>query len=163
MTGSAHRAAGSRAGIAALQLRRAVTVLVAAGFASAALPQDARAEVVVATGGMVRVLDRMTNTVTDFDLAPGQEQVEGKLSVRLDECRYPSDLPLGEAYAHLTIKDQAQVAPIFSGWMIASSPALNALDHPRYDVWVLRCDVPASDLPAPDQTDSTSSDTGSGG
>ena len=28
---------------------------------------------------------------------------------------------------------------IFSGWMLASSPALNALEHPRYDVWVLRC------------------------
>ena len=27
----------------------------------------------------------------------------------------------------------------FAGWMIADSPALNALDHPRYDVWVLRC------------------------
>ncbi len=27
----------------------------------------------------------------------------------------------------------------FSGWMIASSPALNALDNPRYDVWLLRC------------------------
>ncbi|MGB0800115.1 MAG: DUF2155 domain-containing protein, partial [Planktomarina sp.] len=25
------------------------------------------------------------------------------------------------------------------GWMVASSPALNALEHPRYDIWVLRC------------------------
>jgi len=32
--------------------------------------------------------------------------------------------------------------PVFKGWMIASSPALNALDHPRYDVWVLRCITP---------------------
>ncbi|MEZ5921142.1 MAG: DUF2155 domain-containing protein [Parvularculaceae bacterium] len=28
---------------------------------------------------------------------------------------------------------------IFSGWMFASSPALNPLDHPVYDVWVIDC------------------------
>ena len=28
---------------------------------------------------------------------------------------------------------------IFSGWMFASSPALSALDHPVYDIWVLEC------------------------
>ena len=125
----------------------------------------AQAAVVVATGGMVRVLDRMTGDVTDYDLAPGQVQAEGRLSVRLDECRYPSDQPAGEAYAHLTIMDQAQVDPIFKGWMVASSPALSALDHPRYDVWVLHCDVPASALAAPDAagTDSTNPDAGSGG
>jgi hypothetical protein len=31
------------------------------------------------------------------------------------------------------------VAPVFQGWLIGSAPALHALDHPRYDVWVLRC------------------------
>jgi hypothetical protein len=30
-------------------------------------------------------------------------------------------------------------AKIFSGWMFASSPALNALEHPTYDVWVIDC------------------------
>lgn len=28
---------------------------------------------------------------------------------------------------------------IFSGWMFASSPALNALEHAVYDVWVIDC------------------------
>ncbi|MGB0439332.1 MAG: DUF2155 domain-containing protein [Paracoccaceae bacterium] len=31
--------------------------------------------------------------------------------------------------------------PVFEGWIIASSPALNAMDHARYDVWVLRCNT----------------------
>ncbi|MBI1171444.1 DUF2155 domain-containing protein [bacterium] len=140
--------------------------LVVAALAQASLATAA--DVVEAKGGVVRVLDRLTDIVTDYDLAPGQVQTEGRLSVRLDECRYPSDQPLGEAYAHLTISDAQQVEPIFKGWMIASSPGLNALDHPRYDVWVLHCDVPASALPPTDQTDgsgagSTSSGAGSGG
>ena len=133
-------------------LALALGMVVAAGVV-------AQAEIVVATGGKVRLLDRMTGVVSDYDLAPGQVQSEGKLSVRLDECRYPSDQPTGEAYAHLTIMDEGQVDPVFKGWMIASSPALSALDHPRYDVWVLQCDVPPSAAPA----DSTSSGSGSGG
>ncbi|MCW8843320.1 MAG: DUF2155 domain-containing protein, partial [Rhodobacteraceae bacterium] len=39
----------------------------------------------------------------------------------------------------------ASEAPLFQGWMIASSPALSALDHPRYDVWVLRCKTPVAE------------------
>lgn len=34
---------------------------------------------------------------------------------------------------------QAEGVNIFRGWMFASSPALNALEHPVYDVWVINC------------------------
>ncbi len=34
---------------------------------------------------------------------------------------------------------QAEGENIFRGWMFASSPALNALEHPVYDVWVINC------------------------
>jgi hypothetical protein len=44
-----------------------------------------------------------------------------------------------DAYAFLRIRDVREDTARFSGWMFASSPALSALDHPRYDVWVLSC------------------------
>ena len=62
----------------------------------------------------------------------------GTLSVSVSDCRYPANDPAANAYAHVMISD-ATGATDFDGWMIASSPALSALDHPRYDVWVLRC------------------------
>lgn len=108
------------------------------------LPLLAGAEIMPAKGAQLRVLDKMTGVVADLDLTVGQTRTEGRLTVQLDDCRYPSDQPNGEAYAHLTILDSDLAAPAFKGWMIASSPALSALDHPRYDVWVLRCDVPAA-------------------
>ena len=111
-------------------------------MAGLTVPTALTADVVSATGGMLRMLDKMTGVVADHDLARGQAQDLGRLTVTLDDCRYPTDLPTGEAYAHLTITDPAAEAPLFQGWMIASSPALSALDHQRYDVWVLRCDVP---------------------
>ena len=59
--------------------------------------------------------------------------------MRLGACRYPPDNPTGEAFAWLEVLSDGRDEPDFRGWMIASSPALNALDHARYDVWVIRC------------------------
>ncbi len=94
----------------------------------------------VADGGVVvRALDKVTGNLADIELTGGQSQRFGRLAVTLGECRYPVGNPAGDAYAFLVIRAAGQERPVFEGWMIASSPALNALDHPRYDVWVLRC------------------------
>ena len=118
-------------------IRRALALL-----AAVALANPTGAEIVTAKAGILRVHDKMTGVVSDYDLAAGASQSVGRLTVTLDECRYPSDLPMGEAFAHLTITDSQSAVPLFKGWMVASSPALSAFDHPRYDVWALRCDVP---------------------
>jgi hypothetical protein len=93
------------------------------------------------SGGVVRWLDRLTGEIADLDLSRGQSVEKGRLTIRLDECRYPVADPASNAYAHLTILDKLKPEPVFSGWMIASTPALSALDHPRYDVWILHCDT----------------------
>jgi hypothetical protein len=61
--------------------------------------------------------------------------------VTLRECRYPAEDPSSNAFAYLTITDRTQTQVVFDGWMIADSPALSALDHQRYDVWVIRCKI----------------------
>jgi hypothetical protein len=111
-------------------------------FVFLASVHGASAEILVANAGILRAQDKMTGVVSDYNLPTGGSQTMGRLTVTLDECRYPSDLSMAEAYAHLTIMDSQGADPLFKGWMVASSPALSALDHPRYDVWVLRCDVP---------------------
>jgi hypothetical protein len=93
-----------------------------------------------APGGVVRMLDKLTGAVVDLSLSRGQAVTQGRLTVQLDECRYPTDNPAAEAQAHLTVLDAAADQPVFSGWMLASSPALSAMDHHRYDIWVLSCD-----------------------
>ncbi len=92
-----------------------------------------------ADGVMLKGLDKVSGEVTDLDLAKGETKPVGRIEVTLGECRYPEDNIAGEGYAWLTIRDPARETVIFEGWMVASSPALNALDHPRYDVWVIRC------------------------
>lgn len=104
-------------------------------FAPAAVAQ----QVTAAVGGEVRVLDKQNGDTVDITLENGQPRQIGLLLVTMKECRYPAGNPNGDAYAHLTVTYRSLPEPTFSGWMIASAPALNAMDHPRYDVWVLRC------------------------
>lgn len=99
-----------------------------------------------ANSGILRWMDKLTGETADIELALGQEAVSGRLTIRLDSCRYPADNPSSDAEAHLTISDADVATPVFNGWMVSSSPGLSALDHPRYDVWVLRCVTP--DTPA---------------
>ncbi len=91
------------------------------------------------TGAVLRALDKISGEREDLTLRPGQVGRFGRLELRLGECRYPADNPEGDAFAWLVIGIEGQERPLFSGWMIASSPALNAMDHHRYDVWVIRC------------------------
>ncbi len=92
-----------------------------------------------ASGGDIRVLDKLNGETTDVTLQNGVPQQVGLLSIEMNDCRYPARNPSGDAYAALTVTYRNESTPAFNGWMIASSPALNAMDHPRYDVWVLRC------------------------
>ncbi len=105
----------------------------------AGAPAGAQEAVSSAPGAVLRELDKLTGSVRDAPLRVGETAALGRLRVTLGACRYPRDNPSGNAYAYLVIRDAESETPVFEGWMIASSPALNALDHPRYDVWVMRC------------------------
>jgi len=105
-------------------------------------PPVAGQEVAAGSGAMLRGLDRLSGSTTDIPVRAGASTIfAGRLSVELRECRYPAANPTGDAYAYLSVRDVRTNAGLFDGWMIASAPALNALDHMRYDVWVLRCTI----------------------
>ena len=92
-----------------------------------------------APGGIVRTLDRISGEVIDVEMTAGQTMAYGSLQVTLHECRYPVSNPSGDAYGLIQVVDARDVRELFAGWMVASSPALNALEHRRYDVWLLDC------------------------
>ena len=99
-------------------------------------------EYVASEGASLRFLDKLTSETGDVTLGRGQSAKFGRLLVQLDECRYPAANPASDNEAHLTIVEEATKLQLFGGWMLAASPALSALDHPRYDVWVLSCVLP---------------------
>ena len=89
-------------------------------------------------------LDKVTARVSTFETLIGKSVRFGTLEIIPRACdRTPPEEP-PESTAYLDIADIRAGAPpidLFHGWMFASSPALNALEHPVYDVWVLACKV----------------------
>ncbi|SLN60411.1 DUF2155 domain-containing protein [Pseudooctadecabacter jejudonensis] len=116
-------------------IRAAIFATLVAAMGLPAVAQEAT----TGTGGVLRVLDKITGRTDDLQFANGETKQYGLLNITMTECRYPSGNRSGDAYALLTMVYNNEVEPVFRGWMIASAPALNALDHPRYDVWALRC------------------------
>ena len=90
-------------------------------------------------GAVLRGLDKISGEVQDMTLAVGDTLIFHHLTVALTGCRYPAENPSSDAYAFLDITDSVSAERLFHGWMVASSPALNALDHPRFDIWVMAC------------------------
>ncbi|MCK5642809.1 MAG: DUF2155 domain-containing protein [Gammaproteobacteria bacterium] len=88
---------------------------------------------------VLRGLDRINGTVQNIVLLIGETVTYERLKITLIACRYPKGDINSDAFAQLSIRDIREDEPRFTGWMFASSPALSALDHPRYDVWVLSC------------------------
>ncbi|MGP6087546.1 DUF2155 domain-containing protein [Antarctobacter jejuensis] len=126
-------------------MRAAALCLAAVLAVGPVLPVAAQETVSTGTGAILRSLDKLNAKVGDLTLRNGERQAIGLIEIALKECRYPQNDPSGDAYAFLTIREAGVAQPVFSGWMIASSPALNPLDHARYDVWVLRCTVGSGD------------------
>ncbi len=96
-------------------------------------------QVTSAPGGVLRVLDKTSSHTTDLEMISGQSANVGNLQIVMSECRYPVGNPAGNAYAELEISEKGKEGTVFSGWMIASAPALSAMEHRRYDIWVMRC------------------------
>ena len=92
-----------------------------------------------ANAAVLRGLDTITGTVGNFQISVGETLQFERLNVTLEACRYPRDDIDRDAFALLTIQDIREDTVRFRGWMVASSPALAALDHPRYDIWVISC------------------------
>jgi len=121
--------------ISGVSFMKNLILILALSLAGAAHAQDAGE----ATGGILRVLDKVTGDVSDLTLQAGETAALGHLKVTLEECRYPAANPSGDAFAKVIVRYRDDPLPAFNGWLVASSPALNAMDHPRYDVWALRC------------------------
>jgi hypothetical protein len=115
--------------------------VLAAGIFSIALggllPGAAKAETAVLQG-----LDKITARISTFEAPVNQAAQFGSLEITVRRCdKTPPEEP-PESAAFMEIVDNRPDSPsvlLFSGWMFASSPAVSALEHPVYDVWVIDC------------------------
>jgi hypothetical protein len=100
---------------------------------------------------VLQALDKVTGRVRTLEVAAGDSVEFRQLTITVRNCtrRPPEEPP--ESSVFLEIRERRpneQPRLLYSGWMFASSPAVAALEHPVYDVWITDCRTAA---PTPSQ------------
>ncbi len=97
-------------------------------------------------------LDKITGRITTFDVYINETVQFGALQVTPRAC-YSRDATEQQKVDGFVEVDEItldrRIRRIFTGWMFADSPGLNAVEHPIYDVWLKECKQ-KSDVPPPD-------------
>lgn len=95
-----------------------------------------------ALGVMLGGIDKVAARTAKFEANLKQKVFYNTLIITAYACktRPPEEPPESAAFLEIQErKPDGTTQKLFSGWMFASSPALNALEHPVYDVWVVGC------------------------
>jgi hypothetical protein len=91
---------------------------------------------------IIRALDKITLRQREYELDMDQSVRFGVIDIRVRTCLATPPQERPENSAFIQVDEQRSGRPrsrIFSGWMFSSSPSLNGLQHPIYDVWVIKC------------------------
>ncbi len=116
------------------QVCLAAWMLIAGAANATDIPMDT-----IVLGGLDKVAARVNNVTGKV----GEPITFGTLEIVAKTCvtRPPEETPENAAFLEISqVLEGGKKEKVFSGWMFASSPALSALDHAVYDVWVLRCE-----------------------
>lgn len=92
-------------------------------------------------------LDKVTGRVSTIEAPVGDTVRFGALEIIARTCdkRPPEETPESAAFVDIwEVRPGEAAISLFRGWMFASSPALSAMEHPVYDVWVLDCSTPSN-------------------
>ena len=98
---------------------------------------------------VLRGLNKVTGRAIDI-LAPAGKPVRfGTLTITVRYCYTvpPEEPPETSAFLQIDDTTKGKTERKFSGWMFASTPALNGLEHPVYDVWVITCKTDQPETP----------------
>ena len=96
--------------------------------------------------GVFQGLDKITARIKTFEIELGKKKRFGILDIDLKKCIYSKPLKEPESIAYIKVLDKSDKyslakdrSSVFEGWIFASSPALNAMEHPVYDVSLISC------------------------
>jgi hypothetical protein len=114
------------------------------GFALFA-PAVARAERLENQVAIFSALDKVTATIKKLEVPLNETVQFGALKVTPRVCysRPPTEQPKTTSFVEVDeVQLDGKEKRIFSGWMFAESPGLNAVEHPVFDVWLTDCQRP---------------------
>ena len=92
----------------------------------------------------LKALDKITAKTSAIRLAVGEKEFFGPLEIKALKCQLSENKDSTDTVAYLQVKDLSakdnnQVF-LFNGWTFASSPTLQSIDHPIFDLWIIGCE-----------------------
>ena len=92
----------------------------------------------------IKALDKITAKTLAIKLGIGEKKYFGSLEIKGLKCQLSENNEFSDIVAYLQVKDldskdNNQVF-LFNGWTFVSSPTLEPIDHPIYDLWITGCD-----------------------
>ena len=92
----------------------------------------------------LKALDKITAKTSSIRLAIGDKKFFGPLEIKALKCQLSEGKDVSDTVAYIQVKDLSskdnnQVF-LFNGWTFASSPTLESIDHPIYDLWITSCE-----------------------
>ncbi len=102
----------------------------------------AKAEMISYEVAVLQGLNKITARVSELRVPVNQPVRFGSLEITARECRKSRPEEMPESVSFLEIddhKENIETTRMFTGWMFASSPAVSAMEHPVYDIWVVNC------------------------
>ena len=92
----------------------------------------------------IKALDKITAKTSAFRLAVGEKKFFGPLEIKALKCNLSEGAYISDTIAYIQVKDLSSKDNnrvfLFNGWTFASSPTLQSIDHPVYDLWVTSCE-----------------------
>ena len=96
-------------------------------------------------------IDKITGRITTFDVYIDETVRFGQLQITPRVCYSRPITEQPKTTSFLEVDERTfdhRIRRIFTGWMFAESPGLNAVEHPVNDVWLIGCKQ-TSDVPPP--------------
>ena len=101
-----------------------------------------KAENIAKNTARMQAMDKITGRVSEIDIPVNGKMDFGSFSVVVRSCQTRSAEEIPDNFAFVDVADKdlsGNQSNIFKGWMISSSPATSAVEHPIYDVWLIKC------------------------
>lgn len=117
-------------------------LILPAVLACSVLIQQAEASDINTNTARMQAMDKITGKVSEIDVPVNGLANFGTFSILVRKCvtKSPEETPENTAFVDIVDNYQTEnPVNIFKGWMFSSTPALNAVEHPIYDIWLLKC------------------------
>ncbi|MFT6659535.1 DUF2155 domain-containing protein [Maritalea sp.] len=120
-------------------------------LATLAFGVPARAQTIANPVVVFAGLDKITGRIINFDVYIDETVQFGALQITPKACytQPPNEVQRTTVFVEVDqVSLKQTLKRIFTGWMFADSPALSAIDHAVYDIWLVDCKQ-SSDIPPP--------------